>query len=332
MNIAASQLYQHWEGVRHGIWYRRGVIAGNGLRGCLQVKWMRYLVTLCWASALVQVLILFFLGQLLVTDSAIVRWLRNLNPQLEAIGRSLIMWLEQRPDVSVRATYDILFYYFTSNLLVLTLVAIAMAIPHLITRDLSSNAILVYSSKALNRFDYLIGKFGTLLGLMLLTWLGPVIAAWFFGNLLSPNWHFFWHSRVAIGHAATVVALSMIILGVLGLGVSAVSGQTKATVSTWMFLWLVGEALVPIASQTKPWLKFLSFKFNLDQLALSVFQLRQDFSLVQEKIPLFGEIIANMRRRSSLALENPELGGAACGLAVMLVIAVIIVLKKARPE
>ena len=65
-----------------------------------------------------------------------------------------------------------------------------MAIPLLITRDLACNAIVIYSSKAVTRGDYLLGKFATAFGLLALTWLGPVCAAWFVGNLLAPDWTF----------------------------------------------------------------------------------------------------------------------------------------------
>ena len=54
--------YKHWEGVHLGIWRRRAVIAANGLRSCLQVKFTRYLVTVCWVASLVQITLLFFLG------------------------------------------------------------------------------------------------------------------------------------------------------------------------------------------------------------------------------------------------------------------------------
>ena len=41
--------YKHWEGTHLGVWSRRWAIAKNGLVACLQVRWMAYLVVLCWA-------------------------------------------------------------------------------------------------------------------------------------------------------------------------------------------------------------------------------------------------------------------------------------------
>ena len=324
--------YQHWQGRHVGIWSRRAVIAGQGLKSCLQVKWMRYIITLCWGGALVQVVALFFLGQLLVADSIVVEWLSHLNPQLQAIGRALTSWLEGHPEISVRTSFNLLFYYFSNSLMTFTMIAIALSIPHLITRDLSSNAIIIYSSKALSRTDYLLGKFATLLGLMVLTWLGPVCMAWFIGNLLSPNWHFFWHSRLALMHAVVFLGGSMVILGVLALGVSAISSSSKTTTSIWVGLWLVGNALIPIAKETKPWLRNLSFSYDLEQMGLSVFQLKNDFQAAEQNIPLFGDMIRTIRERSRSALEAPDLTGALVGLGLMMAICLVIVARKVKPE
>ena len=73
--------YQHWEGVHLGLWRRRWAIARNGLTACLQNKWMRHLVVLCWGAALAMTAVLFLVGQLLVADSVVVQWVGNLNPQ-----------------------------------------------------------------------------------------------------------------------------------------------------------------------------------------------------------------------------------------------------------
>lgn len=324
--------YKHWEGEHLGIWSRRAVIAGQGLKSCLQVKWMRYIITLCWAGALFLAMLLFFLGQLLVSDSLVVEWLSNLNPQLQVIAKMLTGWLEQHPEISVQASYNLLFYYFISFHFNLSLIAIAICIPHLVTHDLSSNAIIVYSSKAIGRFDYLLGKFATVFGLMILTSLGPVCAAWFTGNLLSPNWHFFWHSRVSLVHALFYICSAVSILGIIALGVSAVSSSTKGTTSLWIGLWLVGNALIPISSETKAWLKHLSFTYNLEQIGLAVFKLENDFQAAQERIPLLGNFIRWIRDQSPSKFDAPDLFGAILGLGVMVGVSIFIIARKVKPE
>ena len=137
---------------------------------------MRHLIVLCWTSALAMTAILFMVGQLLVADSIVVHWVGNFNPALQSFAHLLTTWLEQHPQISVRTTQNVLFYYFCIWLMRAGIFALGMSIPLLITRDLASNAIIIYSSKAVSRGDYLLGKFATACGLMVLTWLGPVSA------------------------------------------------------------------------------------------------------------------------------------------------------------
>jgi ABC-2 type transport system permease protein len=324
--------YKHWTGVHLGIWHRRAAIAGNGLKDCLANRWARHLLVLCWFGALALTAVLFAIGQLLVADSLIVQWATGLNPALQTFIRLLITWLEGHPEISVRTTQNILFYYASGWLLPLSLLAIAQAMPHLITRDLSSNAIIIYSSKALGRFDYLLGKFATVFGLLALTWLGPLVAAWFVGNLLAPDWHFFWHSRLALFNTLIYVLSGMVILSVLALGLSAISSKEKTTVALWVAWWIVGYVFVGISHETKAWLKHLSFTQNLHEIALAIFRLHDDLKLAQDNIPVLGDLLKNVKPATFDALRHPATAGAVVALAVMLALAVISIARKVKPE
>jgi hypothetical protein len=324
--------YQHWDGVHLGLWRRRWTIARNGLTACLQIKGMRHLLVMCWMGALIMTAALFLVGQLLVADSIVVQWVGNLNPQLQVFARTFTTWLEQHPEVSVRTTQDVLFFYFGIFLMPVSIFALGMVIPVLITRDLASNAIIIYASKAVSRGDYLLGKFSTAFGLMVLTWLGPICAAWFLGNLLAPDWRFFWHSRIALWHALVYVLSSMGILSLLALGVSAVSPKEKTTAAFWIMWWITGIVVTPIAAHTQPWLRHLSFNYNLNQIALAVFRLGDDLKIAQENIPIFGSMLGNIRAETMSALNAPTIWGALIGSLLMASISAVVVNKRARPE
>lgn len=324
--------YQHWRGVHLGVWSRRRVIAENGLRRCLQNRWMRYLIALCWVAALGLTALLFLLGQLLVSDSVVVQWAAHFNPQLQKFVALLTSWLEQHPEISVHATQNMLFYYFSIHLMPLSIFALGMAMPLLITRDLASQAIIIYSSKAVSRGDYLLGKFATAFALLTLTWLGPVCAAWFMGNLLAPNWRFFWHARAALGHVLLYGLSSLSILSLLALGVSAISSKEKSTPAFWFTWWIIGGVIAPIARQTQPWLRHLSFNYNLDQVGLAVFQPANDLKIAQENIPVFGQMLRGIRPETWKALGSPAIGGAVVALLLMLGLAVFLIKKRVKPE
>jgi len=324
--------YQHWDGIHRGLWQRRWVIARNGLTASLQNKWLRYVVVTCWSLGLAMTAVLFLLGQLLVADSVVVQWVGNLNPELQSFARTLTTWLEQHPEVSVRTTQDLLFYYCAIYLMPVSIFALGMALPLLITRDLASNAIIIYSSKAVSRGDYLLGKFSTAFGLLALTWLGPLCAAWILGNLLAPDWRFFWHSRVALWHALLFCLISMTALSMLALGVSAISTKEKSTPAFWYLWWVLGGIVAGIASHTQPWLQHLSFSFNLNQLALAVFRLGDDLKIAQDNIPIFGMMLRNIRSDTLTAINSPSTVGALVALFCMAAAAALLLRKRVKPE
>lgn len=326
--------YHHYDGRYRGVWYRRLVITAAGLRACLANPWMKRLVTMAWILSLAMVGILFFMGQLLVEDSFVFTFIESLNPAMRNLFGGLKTWLFDRPEESVHAAYNFLFFQFATKISFLSFIAMTIAIPHLITTDLASRAVLVYSSKAVNRFDYLIGKFGVAFGLMTILWLGPVVVAWIFGNLLAPDWHFFIHSRHALLNAVLYTTISMAIVSFVALGISAFSTKEKTTGAVWLAVWLLGNAFIPIGEKTQLWLKNLSISFDIDQLALHFFKLRQDVEVAQESIPVLGNIIDRLSRRTGELFFMQEAGlGAACiAMGLMLVISALILWRKVKPE
>jgi len=324
--------YQHWEGSHVGLWGRRLVIARNGLMAFLQTKGVWQLVGMCWITGLVMTAVLFLVGQLLVADSVVVQWAGNLNPQLQMFVRLLTTWLEEHPEISVRTTQNILFHYYAIYLMPVSIFALGILVPILITRDLASNAIIIYSSKAVSRGDYLLGKFSTAFAVLAVTWLGPICAAWFVGNLVAPDWRFFWHSRAALGHALVFVLGGMIVLSLLAMGMSSVSTKEKSTPAFWYMWWIFGGVITPIAAHTQPWLRHLSFNYDLNQIALAIFQPANDIKIAQDNIPLLGDMLRNIRPETMEALASPAFKGAIVGLIVMALVAALIIRRRVKPE
>jgi ABC-2 type transport system permease protein len=323
--------YKHWEGTHLGVWSRRRAIARNGLTACLKVRWMMNLVVLCWGVGLGAAVVLFLIGQLLVADSVVVRWVATFNPDLQSFANLLTLWLKDHPDLSVGTTQNVLFYYFGNWLMMVSIFALGPIIPLLITRDLACNAIVIYSSKAVSRGDYLLGKFATAFGFLALTWLGPVCAAWFLGNLLAPDWTFFWHARGALLNILIYGLTSMAVLSLLALGVSALSSKEKATPFFWFMWWIFGWIVTPIAEHTEPWLRYLGFGFNLHQIELHTFRVGEKIQNMTDSIPVLGSIL-RLRETTKTALETPHIAGTCVALLIMLGLAVWIVHKRVKPE
>jgi len=324
--------YQHWKGVSVGLWARRWVIAKNGLSACLQNKVLRTMVVMCWSIGLVMVAALFIVSQLLVPDSIVVKWVEQLNPGLQAFARMLTYWLHDHPEISVRTTQNVLFFYGCTLLTPVAIFALGVAMPMFITRDLASSAIVIYSSKAVTQGDYLLGKFCTAFGLLTMIWLGPLCGAWFIGNLLAPDWEFFWHSRTALTNVLIYGLSSMAILSALALGVSAISSKEKSTPALWFMWWVLGYIIQPIAANTRPWLSHLSFTYNLQQLRLATFRLGDDVKTAQDHIPILGNMLTEIPQKTMEALSAPAIWGAVVALLLMLAGAALVIHKRVRPE
>jgi hypothetical protein len=298
----------------------------------LQTKGVWQLVGMCWITGLLMTAVLFLVGQLLVADSVVVQWAGNLNPQLQMFVRLLTTWLEEHPEISVRTTQNILFHYYSIFLMPVSIFALGILVPILITRDLASNAIIIYSSKAVSRGDYLLGKFSTAFAVLAITWLGPICAAWFVGNLVAPDWRFFWHSRAALGHALVFVPSGMIILSLLAMGMSSVSVKEKSTPAFWYMWWIFGGVITPIAAHTQPWLRHLSFNYDLDQIAMAIFRPANDIKIAQDNIPLLGDMLRNIKPETMEALATPAFKGAIVALVVMALLSALIIRRRVKPE
>jgi len=194
----------------------------------------------------------------------------------------------------VRTTQNLLFHYFATWLLPLSIFILGFAIPILVTRDLASNAITIYASKAVSRGDYFLGKFATAFGLLALTWLGPLCAAWCLGNLLAPDWRFFWHARAALAHTLLFVLLGMTILSLLALGVSATSTKEKSTPVFWFLWWIIGGVIARLPRTPNPG-SATSVSSSTSTNSPSPYSARAGHCHRRDHLPILGDLLRSIR-------------------------------------
>ena len=324
--------YQHWKGKYQGIWYRRYAIAANGIQSAWSSKWTRNMVMAAWILSVVQAALLFGIGQLLVKDSVIYSLVEQLQPQLQVFANGLMSWIVAHPEISVRSIYSFLFYFFSGWMSTLSLIIIALIIPSLISRDLSSKAIIIYSSKAVSRFDYFLGKFFSVFGILCIAWLFPVCSAWLLGGLLAPDWSFVWHSRMALFKSAAYIIFAASFLSIIAMGISAVSVKEKSATVIWVVLWILGNVLGRIGAKTESWIQHLSFNYNLEQLSLKLFQPKNELSLLQDNVPVVGNLLRGLPVDRFPMFQSPQFAGAMMTCGIMITLAVIILNWKVRPE
>jgi len=328
--------YTHRDGETRGIGYRRWAIAQATLTACLNVKGMKWIVWSCWIYALLQGVFLFGFGQLMDPESVVYAFITEDLKFFEGIAPMFQTWAEYNPRIAIGMTYNAFFYIFTGAIissLTLSLVALGMAVPRLITSDLSSRAITIYSSKAVSRLDYCIGKFGGVLLLLTLTWLGPTVATWMMGNLMAPKISFFMHTMPALLHSLGFVCTGMVFLGLLALGISAMTASPRTATSLWVGLLLVGVVLSKIGEENEHyWLQYLSFWFDLELLQRGFFDIGGDLRELDNKFPGITEmgVIKAIKERVASTAEN--VSAAVMCLSCLCGGAVLVLYKKVKPE
>ena len=96
--------------------------------------------------------------------------------------------------------------------------------------------------------------------------------------------------------------------------------------------WIMGGVIAPIAAHTQPWLRHLSFNYDLDQVALAVFRLGDDLKIAQDNIPIFGSMLRNIRSETLTAINSPPVGGALLALGCMAAGAAVLLRNRVKPE
>lgn len=304
-----AQGYQHWTGQSTGVWRRRLTITQYGLRLCWRSRLLKILFAIAWAAALALMVISFLVGQLLTPDSTVLSYLQeNFGKRAYTVVNGLSAWVLLYPEVSVDGLFRVAFSAATQLYSVLAFIAVALFVPKLISHDLSSNAILIYNSKALTRFDYLLGKFGVAFTLLAMLGLAPLIAVWLVANVVSPDWSFFYHGFPALVRGVTVATLSAVTLSLLAMAVSSLAKRTSSATAFWVLGWMISGMIAGIFGSRISWGRYLNPGNCLDQIARHLYDLGGVMEEAKTMLPFFQNFLDSLPERSPLTVVAPADG------------------------
>lgn len=323
--------YRHWNGTIQNVWVRRATVARHTMQVCLRGRVIRFLVAVTWMLSLATATAYFAVGQILVPEG-LLRPLFDLimDDRARRFVEGISAWLALYPDVTVRAVANLLLLHLTMVLQTISFLVVTLIISRLLTRDLASNAIVVYSSRAISRFDYLFGKLVGLLGVFSLCWLGPAVMAWILGNVVAPDWSFFWHSRSALGYILITVIPSMVVSALLAMAISALSAKSRTSVAIWLIVWLLTPVFVPIAKMTGAWVAYLNINYVLDRFAIAIFDPYRDFSLARETLPFFNTLFGQIKESFVQSCGHASLAGPAVSLLIVSILSLLILFRRTR--
>lgn len=335
MKHAWSASYRRWEGESVGVWQRRLSIARYGLRLCLTGKVITIFLILSLSQALGMAGIFFVFGQLVAPESALLSFIANRGgEQAATLINALSSWALLYPEICVDGVYRLVFFAFEYSPPFFTLIVVSLFVHKLIANDLASNAIVIYNSKALTRWDYLIGKFLVVSTILSIIWIFPILIAWLIGNLLSPDWSFFYHSFPSLVRGLLLGFVAVVSLSLLAMLVSSLAKRSGAAVTFWILGWVSLNAIGGIGSLVHPSLRYVSPSDAIGGLTGGIYRIADFLAEAQSILPFFGGFLSqfDVEKTSEIPIGNGDVLVPILALTLYSVISVFVVSRRVRAQ
>ncbi len=232
-----DQGYQHWQGKLSGHAVRWLAVTRHGVRAQMKNRWVRLVLLLAWVPAIALVVALVVWG-LLEQKSELVRPLAlflNLPPELRdgARGYRVTVW-------------TIAYQFFCQFEMFFIMLLVLLVGPNLISQDLRFNAIPLYLSRPLRRFDYFAGKLGVIAWFLAAVAVVPAVIAYGLGVAFSLD-------PGVVGDTAGLLVgcigyglLIALSAGMLMLALSSLSRRSLYVGAMWVCIWFVSGILATV--------------------------------------------------------------------------------------
>ncbi|MEQ8768838.1 MAG: hypothetical protein RL885_33340 [Planctomycetota bacterium] len=235
--------YRAWEGDRRGWLARSLTISRYGIRVTQQnSKLLRRLLWLAWVPLVYFAPVFFAIGWVAnpENDLANAGWLGMIG--VELLGEEMVEAVRARPEVllpPIWSTAFVLFFAWIQSWLAMLVVTIVG--PRLISWDLRGKAFLLYFSKPISFWQYLVGKLGIIQYFVLRISLFPALVLYAISILLAPNLTTLAKTAPIMLQIVIASLLVTIPVSVVMLVLSSLSKDARFATFGWIFIWIFGE-------------------------------------------------------------------------------------------
>ena len=329
--MEASLDLSRWRETPRGLGYRRWTIIATGLRQLFRLRFFKILLALAWSGGVGLAALGFLFSQSVATGGWLETAATYLGPRAQAVSKTVAGLILLYPDVCIGGWFTLTFWLHSFLGLGLSLVALTAVVPRLISRDRATNALTVYLARPLTSADYLLGKLGTIVGVLAAMWSGPLLLGWLLSVAFAPDTDFIVYSLQPLSRALLFHGIALVAVASIALGVSAVSRTSRNTVVLWIGLWLI------LGAVTKPpgapmWLKRASFTQDLSAVRQGVFRLDSALLTAAESLPLIDKGFTADLARAGNRAKADDFNGALAALAGFVLLSSFVFLRRLRPE
>ena len=181
--------YRHWEGTRVPPARRWLAITRSHIKIAYRgSRLLRRFLIVAWMPLLYFAPVFFAVGYLANPENSLEE-----GGLLTAIGQGIfpegfLEILRDNPATILPAIWAVAFYLFLTVVQsFLAMIAVAIVAPPLISRDVRSKAFLLYLSKPISVWEYLLGKLGVAVFFLFVITLFPALLLYLISVALSPN-------------------------------------------------------------------------------------------------------------------------------------------------
>ncbi len=261
-----DQGYQHWRGRLSGHTWRWLAITRHGVAAQWKARGVKWVVVAALGPALLLTIFLIVWG-LIENQSPKVE---EQSPTFQMIFRILQLPEEVKagPKAYRSVYWTMAFHIFFGVELFFSMLLTLMVGPNLISQDLRYNAIPLYFSRPVRRFDYFFGKLGVIATFIASVSIAPAVAAYLLGVAFSFDTNVVGDTGrillASIGYGAVVCVSA----GTLMLAISSLSRNSRMVGAFWVGLWVIGPVAGQILSESvrRDWCQLVSFQTNLLRL------------------------------------------------------------------
>jgi len=267
--------YRSWQGRLVPQVGRFWVIAQTGIRLAWRNAWVRWLLFLSWLPSV-------YIAGLLLVYEQILEQIKTRAPFLH----TAVPWLEGVPLSADRHQVwaCLLYIFFRYPQLIVVLLVVGQVAPPLVARDVRTKAFLLYFSRPLARFEYVLGKMVVVWTYVLLISAVPALVLYAVGVLLSPDWRIVYSTwdlplRIMASSAVLIVPVTTV-----ALAFSSLTSETRYATFAWYAFWAVGWATyltvtanLPSSASAEHW-SLVSMSHTLATIEYWIFGLKHELA------------------------------------------------------
>ncbi len=299
--------YRPWDGARTGVMQRWMAITRSEIGIAFgSSKLLRRFLIFAWIPILYFCPIFLAIGYVAdpannLTEGAMLTEIAG-----EFLSGDALQRIRADPQSFLPGIWSIVFYFFFAyTQSVFAMVIVAIVGPPLISRDVKSKAFLVYFSKPIQPWQYLLGKLATVIFFVFCITLFPALVLYTISIALSPDVGTVQATlpillQISMASLATALPIGMVVLLL-----SSLTGNRRIATFFWLAAWIFGEIAFRVLTlggnfsrnfEPPPWAYFLSLRELTTRAASYLFQLPENMEALFTNLGPAGERLQRSMR------------------------------------